>query len=77
MNAQLKQQIDEKLEHLSEQYVAEVLDFVQLLENRQLRANRLPLKEQNPCAADAYLSGVEQMLNEWSGAADEAAYRDL
>jgi hypothetical protein len=48
MNAQLKQQIDEKLEHLSEQYVA-----------------------------DTYLSGVEQMLSEWSDAADEAAYRDL
>ena len=77
MNAQLKQQIDEKLEHLSEQYVAEVLDFVQLLENRQSQANHLPLKGQNPCEADTYLSGVEQMLSEWSDAADEAAYRDL
>ena len=77
MNAQLKQQIDEKLEHLSEQRVAQVLDFVEFLESRQLRANRLPLEGQKPCAVDTYLSGVEQMLGECSGAADEAAYRDL
>lgn len=35
MNAQLKQRIDEKLEHLSEQRVAEVLDFVEFLEARE------------------------------------------
>jgi DNA-binding TFAR19-related protein (PDSD5 family) len=35
MNAQLKQQIDEKLEHLSETHIAEVLDFVQFLENKE------------------------------------------
>lgn len=35
MNAQLKQRIDEKLEHLSEQRVAEVLDFVEFLETKE------------------------------------------
>lgn len=35
MNAQLKQQIDEKLEHLSETHIAEVLDFVQFLESKE------------------------------------------
>ena len=35
MNTQLKQQIDEKLEHLSETHIAEVLDFVQFLESKE------------------------------------------
>lgn len=35
MNTQLKQRIGEKLEKLSEQHVAEVLDFVEFLENRE------------------------------------------
>ena len=35
MNTQLKQRIDEKLERLSEQRVAEVLDFVEFLESRE------------------------------------------
>lgn len=35
MNAQLKQRIDEKPERLSEQRVAEVLDFVEFLESRE------------------------------------------
>ena len=35
MNAQLKQRIDEKLAHLSKQRIAEVLDFVEFLENRE------------------------------------------
>lgn len=35
MNTLLKQRIDEKLEHLSEQRVAEVLDFVEFLEGRE------------------------------------------
>ncbi len=43
MNAQLKQQIDEKLEHLSETHIAEVLDFVQFLENKERQ--RPPLQQ--------------------------------
>ncbi len=35
MDAQLKRQIGEKLEHLSEQHVAEVLDFVEFLESKE------------------------------------------
>lgn len=35
MNALLKQQIDETLEHLSETHIAEVLDFVQFLESKE------------------------------------------
>jgi hypothetical protein len=35
MNAPLKQQIDETLEHLSETHIAEVLDFVQFLESKE------------------------------------------
>lgn len=42
MNVQLKQRIDEKLEHLSEQHVAEVLDFVEFLENRERAASPQP-----------------------------------
>lgn len=38
MNALLKQRIDEKLEHLSEQRVTEVLDFVEFLEGRERAA---------------------------------------
>jgi hypothetical protein len=40
MNAQLKQQIDEKLEHLSETHIAEVLDFVQFFENKERQHRR-------------------------------------
>ncbi len=34
MNPQLMQRIDEKLARLSEQHIAEVLDFVEFLESR-------------------------------------------
>lgn len=69
MNARLKQRIDERLGKLSEQRMAEVLDFVEFLATRE-------------CADEAaegmiYLAGVDQTLNEWSSEADERAYRDL
>ncbi len=35
MDSQLKQQIDETLAYLSEQHVAEVLDFVRFLQNKE------------------------------------------
>ena len=74
MNTQLKQRIDEKLEHLSEQRMAEVLDFVEFLETRE-RAAAAALDE----APDGttYLLGVEKTLNEWSSEADDRAYRGL
>jgi hypothetical protein len=69
MNAQLKQRIDEKLEKLSEQRMAEVLDFVEFLAAR----------EQADETADGavYLAGIEQTLSEWSSEADERSYRGL
>ncbi|MDP2805228.1 MAG: hypothetical protein Q8O24_04730 [Gallionellaceae bacterium] len=69
MNAQLKQRIDEKLEKLSEQRMAEVLDFVEFLAGREL-------PDESSDGA-AYLVGVEHTMSEWSSAADERAYRDL
>ena len=69
MNAQLKQRIDEKLEKLSEQRMAEVLDFVEFLATREYADE----------ATDGatYLTGIEQTLSEWSSEADERAYRGL
>lgn len=69
MNAQLKQRIDEKLEKLSEQRMAEVLDFVEFLAAREYVDE----------ATDgvAYLAGIDQTLSEWSSEADERAYRGL
>ena len=73
MNTQLKQRIDEKLAHLSEQRVAEVLDFVEFLETRErLCAPQIEVNE-----SETYLVGIDQTLNEWSSAADERAYHDL
>ena len=73
MNIQLKQIIDEKLAHLSEQRVAEVLDFVEFLEARERSAPpQVETKESN-----AYPAGIEQTLTEWSSAADEKAYYGL
>jgi hypothetical protein len=69
MNAQLKQRIDEKLGKLSDQRVAEVLDFVEFLAAREL-------SDENSDGA-IYLAGVEHTLSEWSSEADERAYRDL
>lgn len=74
MNTQLKQRIDQKLEHLSEQRMAEVLDFVEFLETRE-RAAAAALDDAHDCTA--YLLGVEKTLNEWSSKADDRAYRDL
>ena len=54
MNTQLKQSIDEKLAHLSEQRVAEVLDFVDFLEARERSAP--PQVETNE--SNAYLAGI-------------------
>ena len=69
MNAQLKQRIDESLEKLSEQRMAEVLDFVEFLSARE--------RVDEAAEGATYLAGVEQTLSEWSSAADERAYRDL
>jgi hypothetical protein len=69
MSAQLKQRIDEKLEKLSEQRMAEVLDFVEFLAAREY-ADEVD-------EGVTYLTGVEQTLSEWSSEADERAYRDL
>ena len=65
MNRQMKQRIDDTLAHLNDQQLAQVLDFAEFLKLKQRRANSTP--------AD----GVEQTLDEWSGAADTTAYRDL
>jgi hypothetical protein len=73
MNPQLKKRIDEKLEHLSEQRVAEVLDFVEFLEARE-RASA-PTSEAHE--SSTYLLGVAQTLTEWSSDADERAYHVL
>jgi len=73
MNVQLKNRIDEKLEHLSEKRVAEVLDFVEFLEARE----RLSAPLSNARENSTYLAGVEQTLNEWSSDADERAYHVL
>ncbi len=69
MNAQLKQRIDESLEKLSEQRMAEVLDFVEFLSARE--------RVDEAAEGATYLAGVEQTLSEWSSEADERAYRDL
>lgn len=43
MNTQLKQQIDEQLEHLSDLRMAEVLDFVEFLNTKEHQA-QVPLR---------------------------------
>lgn len=73
MNTQLKQRIDEKLAHLSDQRVSEVLDFVEFLEARE----RLCAPQIETNESETYLVGIDQTLNEWSSAADEQAYHDL
>ena len=73
MNIQLKQSIDEKLAHLSEQRVAEVLDFVDFLGARE----RLAPSQVETNESNVYLAGIEQTLTEWSSAADEKAYHGL
>ena len=57
MNAQLKQQIDEKLEHLSETHIAEVLDFVQFLESKERQ--RPPLQQ---ASIDEALAQLRQIV---------------
>jgi len=69
MNPHLKQRIDEKLELLSEQRIAEVLDFV------EFHAVRKRVDE--VAERTAYLAGVEHSLNVWSSKADERPYREL
>ncbi|OGT20420.1 MAG: hypothetical protein A2342_03670 [Gallionellales bacterium RIFOXYB12_FULL_54_9] len=69
MNAQLKQRIDKSLERLSEQRMAELLDFVEFLSARE--------RADEAAEGATYLAGVEQTLSEWSSEADERAYRDL
>lgn len=73
MNTQLKQRIDEKLEHLSDQRVAEVLDFVEFLESRERTASAAQSEIHDN---QTYLLSVEKTLNEWSSEADDRAYRD-
>ena len=73
MNPLLKKRIDEKLEHLSDKRVAEVLDFVEFLEARE----RLSASQSEAHEDNTYLVGVEQTLNEWSSDADERAYHVL
>ncbi|MDD2743222.1 MAG: hypothetical protein PHV02_13175 [Rhodocyclaceae bacterium] len=68
MNPQMKQRIDEKLDQLSDQYGAQILDFAEFLASKE---SRLDAEEAN------YLAGVQGGLSEWSSAADEDAYRDL
>jgi hypothetical protein len=57
MNTQLKQQIDEKLEHLSETHIAEVLDFVQFLESKERQ--RPPLQQ---ASIDEALAQLRQIV---------------
>ncbi len=66
MNVHLKQRIDEKLGLLSEQRMAEVLDFVEFLAAREGADESVD--------GAIYLLGVAQTLNEWSSEADERAY---
>ena len=56
MNAPLKQQIDEKLEHLSETHIAEVLDFVKFLESKE----RPPPQQQ--ASIDEALAQLRQIV---------------
>jgi hypothetical protein len=71
MNTQLKQRIDEKLDRFSERRVAEVLDFVEFLENRD-RAVAQAASETHD--RDACLVSAEKTFNEWSSEADERAF---
>jgi hypothetical protein len=57
MNARLKLRIDEKLENLSEQHIAEVLDFVEFLESRE--AKSLPPQAD----MDEALAQLRQIVN--------------
>jgi hypothetical protein len=75
MNVQLKNRIEEKLEHLSDKRVAEVLDFLERLEARERLS--APLSNARESESSTYLAGVEQTLNEWSSDADERAYHVL
>lgn len=69
----MKERIDERLAHLSDKRVAEVLDFVELLDARE----RLSASLSEADESSHYLAGVEQTLNEWSSDADERAYHVL
>ncbi len=51
MNTQLKQRIDEKLEHLSELRIAEVLDFVEFLESRERAGASAQVSQMNAATA--------------------------
>ncbi|HLA35177.1 MAG TPA: hypothetical protein VJ001_09980 [Rhodocyclaceae bacterium] len=56
MNLHLKQRIDESLEFLSEQHMAEVLDFVESLKEKQRQAI------QNNAAIEKALEEFRQLL---------------
>jgi|GEM_PF-6870496 len=64
MNAHIKLLIEEKLEKLSDQRIAEVLDFVEFLEKRDDEAVEGRL----------YLAGVDQTMIEWTSEEDELAF---
>jgi hypothetical protein len=68
MNAQIKQRIDEKLNQLSAQRIAEVLDFVEFLEARERSAS--PLRHETT-ETPTDLAEVEQGLAERFSEADE------
>jgi hypothetical protein len=70
MNTPLKQRIDEKLDRFSERRVAEVLDFVEFLENRD-RAAASAARDADHSGVS--LAGMTPTLNEWSGEAREQA----
>lgn len=74
MNTLLKQRIEEKLERFSPQRVAEVLDFVEFLETKERHSTAFRSDARDD---RTYLVGIEDTLSEWSGEADERAYRDL
>jgi hypothetical protein len=59
MNAQLKQQIDEKLERLSETHIAEVLDFVQFLESKERQSPPPPPQQ---ASLDEALTQLRQIV---------------
>jgi hypothetical protein len=59
MSAQLKQQIDEKLEHLSETHIAEVLDFVKFLESKERQSPPPPLQQ---ASIDEALAQLRQIV---------------
>lgn len=76
MNPQMKQRIDEKLAQLSDQSGAQILDFADFLASKESKHSSTNQEIQD-AEEENYLTGVQNGLNEWSGTADEDAYRDI